>query len=196
MAIVVDFPEKPILIPQYRSFWNFWTHVFDFNRDQFVMVGHTGVILVNGTSGDLAYYDFGRYDDRNDLVGPRPEYYGTVRSARHVPQLELKLKARLENGWITNLDTILLHLGSNKLFRSYGRIEAAVVYDLDLSRMLARARGFEERVHMYYGAPVHQYCTRFVRDVIRAGGGSFSILSFTGKQTVRDVRRKWPTDFY
>jgi hypothetical protein len=24
LAIIVDFPEKPIVIPHYRSFWNFW----------------------------------------------------------------------------------------------------------------------------------------------------------------------------
>ncbi len=191
MAIVVNFPEKPILIPQYRSFWNFWAHVFDFNKDNYANVGHTGVILVDGTTGDLSYYDFGRYDDRRDQMGPRPEFYGTVRSARHVPELKLKIKARLENGWISNLDTVLVHLGAKKFFRSYGAIHTAIVYNLDLKRMVAKATEVEDQQFLFYGAPTHMYCTRFVREVIRAGGGTFGYTVFTGTQTVKHVRRKW-----
>lgn len=192
IAIIVNFPDKPILIPQYISFWNFWAHVFDFNRDNYSNVGHTGVILLNGTTGDLQYYDFGRYDDRDDLMGPRPAFYGTVRSKRHVPGLELNIKAKLVNGWITNLDTLLIHLGAKKLFKTYGPIESSVVYNLDLDRMLLCANEFEDRGYIYYGAPTHLYCTRFVREVIRAGGSSFGVLTFTGTQTVKHTKKKWP----
>ncbi len=192
IAIIVNFPEKPILIPDYPSFWNFWAHLLDFNRDNHVNVGHTGVILVDGATGDLQYWDFGRYDEREDLTDPRPELYGTVRSARHVPVLKLKIKARISNGWITNLDTILIHLGAKKIFNSYGKIEASVVYSLDLDKMIENAVYYENRGYIFYGAPTHFYCTRFVRDVIRAGGSSFGLLTFTGTQTVRHARKKWP----
>lgn len=191
MAIVVNFPDKPIKLPYYRSFWNFWAHVFDFNRDNFARVGHTGVILVNGSTGDLEYFDFGRYDDRNDLMGPRPEFYGTVRSSGHVPGLALKMHAKFSNGWISNVDTILLHLGAKKLFTGYGRIEAAEVYRLNYDKMINRARRFEDVDYHLYGAPSNLYCTSFVRKVIRAGGGSFAFSVFTGTQTVKHVRKWW-----
>ena len=194
MAVVVNFPDKPIRIPHYRSVWNFGARLFDFNRDGFGMVGHTGVILVDGVSGDLFYFDLGRYDDREDLIGPRPEFYSTVRSARHVPQLELKLKARFQNGWIANLDTILIHLGAKDLFKSYGRMEVAQIFHLNLEKMVHKARSVEDIPYHYYGAPVHQYCTRFVREVIRAGGGSFGFTVFTGTQTVKHVKKFWPQE--
>jgi hypothetical protein len=191
-AIVVNFPEKPIKIPHYRSFWNHCARLMDGNRDHHVMVGHTGVILVDGASGRLTYYDFGRYDDRDDLNGPRPEFYGTVRSERHVRQLELPLPARLENGRITNLDTILIHLGAKKLFRTYGRIDAAVVYQVDIQKMNRYASECEEQDYYWYGAPAYQYCTRFVREVVCAGGYRFPPGIFTGKQTIRQIKRDWP----
>jgi hypothetical protein len=191
MAIVVNFPDKPIKVPHYRNFWNFWAHLLDFNGDNFARVGHTGVILVDGNSGNLQYFDFGRYDDRNDLIGPRPEFYGTVRSQKHVPGLALNLQAKFSRGWITNVDTILLYLGSKKLFRDYGRIEAAPVYHLDLDKMVLKARSIEDVNFHYYGAPSNLYCTSFVRKVIRAGGGSFAFSVFTGTQTVKHARKWW-----
>lgn len=191
MAIVVNFPEKPIKLPYYKGFWSFWARSFDFNKDNYARVGHTGVILVDGRSGHLEYYDFGRYDDRNDLMGPRPEFYGTVRSSRHVPELTLKLQANIENGWITNIDTILVHLGSKKLFKDYGLIEAAPVYHLNLDKMIRKAKVIEDVDYHLYGAPNRLYCTSFVRKVIRAGGGSFAFSVFTGTQTVKHVRKWW-----
>ena len=191
LAVIVNFPEHPIRIPDYRSFWNWWAHVFDIDKDNHLRVGHTGVILVNGSTGDLQYFDFGRYDDRNDLMGPRPAFYGVVRSAFHVPSLDLKIKARMENGWITNLDTILLRLGSKKLFKDYGKMEIAIVYQLDYEKMIAKARFYEDRGYIYYGAPTHLYCTSFVRKVIDAGGNAFGYMNFTGTQTVRHVRKKF-----
>lgn len=191
MAIVVNFPEKPIRIPEYKSIWHFGAHLLDFDRDNHLMVGHTGVILVEGLTGKANYFDFGRYDDRDDLMGPRPEFYGVVRSALHVPQLELEIKARFENGWIANLDSILIHLGSKKPLNSYGRMQIAVVYQLDYDQMIEKARSFEQRGYIFYGAPAHLYCTSFVRKVIRAGGSAFGYFNFTGKQTVRYVRKKF-----
>jgi hypothetical protein len=191
LAVIVNFPEHPIRIPDYRSFWNWWAHVFDTDKDNNVRVGHTGVILVNGSTGELQYFDFGRYDDRNDLMGPRPAFYGVVRSAAHVPLLEMKIRAHLENGWIANLDTILLHLGSKKLLRDYGKMEIAIVYQLDYEKMIVKARSYEDRGYIYYGAPAHLYCTSFVRKVIDAGGSAFGYLNFTGSQTVRHVRKKF-----
>lgn len=192
MAIIVNFPEEPIAIPHYRSFWNSAGHLIDFNRDGFLMVGHTGVILVNGINGSLQYFDLGRYDDRHDLMGPRPDFYGVVRSKRNVPELKLDIVARIENGWITNLEEILVHLGLTPLLRKYGRLDAAVVYQLDLKKMVKKAIDFEERGFLFYGAPAHIYCTSFVRKVIRAGGQGFRASVYTGTQTLQHIRKRHP----
>jgi hypothetical protein len=192
MAVIVNYPEHPVEIPNYRSFWFTIGRFLDFNHDNIANVGHTGIILVNGSSGELHYFDFGRYDDRDDLHGPRPEFYGTVRSERHVPQLKMNIRATIIDGWISNLDTVLVHLAIKKILSGYDPIDAAVVPDLDLEKMLAEARYHEDRGYIYYGAPAHLYCTKYVRKIIRAGGGSFGALTMTGKQTVREVRRRYP----
>jgi hypothetical protein len=192
MAVIVNYPFHPVEIPHYRSFWYTVARWLDFNHDNIANVGHTGIILVNGSTGELHYFDFGRYDDRVDLIGPRPEFYGTVRSERHVPQLRMNVRARIIDGWISNLDTILIQLVTKKILRGYDPVEVAVYPDLDIDKMLAEARYHENRGYIYYGAPVHLYCTSFVRKIIRAGGGSFGILTMTGKQTVRETRRKYP----
>ncbi|MCK9323866.1 MAG: hypothetical protein M0P69_00070 [Bacteroidales bacterium] len=190
LAIIVDFPEKPIVIPHYRSFWNFWAHVFDFNQDGFGKVGHTAVILVDGQTGDLYYFDFGRYDDRSDLMGPRPEFYGTVRSARNVPQLELDIKAKIESDQILNLEAILIQLATKPILHGYDPIDFAVVPNLELGPMVEYARSCEEEGYFYYGAPAHLYCTSFVRKIISKGGKGFHPLNFTGQQTLKNVRKK------
>ena len=191
MAIIVNFPEKPILIPTYRSLSNEVAHWFDWNRDGYVMVSHTGIILCESETGQLLYFDFGRYNNRNDLMGPRPEYYGTVRSVDHVPELELPVKAKIEEGMIANLDTILIYLAINDLFDGYGRIDPAVIPDLNFERMVEKAREFESFDYHFYGAPFHLYCTSFVRKVLFAGGFRFTPWIFTGQQTINFVRRKF-----
>jgi hypothetical protein len=190
LAIIVDFPDKLITIPHYRSFWYFFANLFDFDQDGMTKVGHTAIILVDGTTGDLEYFDFGRYDDRSDLMGPRPEFYGTVRSARHVPQLAMKIKARVEDDWILNLDSILIHLAIKPLLKNYDPIDFAVVPNLRLGPMKELARKYEDEGFIYYGAPAHLYCTSFVRKIIRRGGNGFGLLNFTGQQTISHVRKK------
>jgi len=192
MAIIVNFPEEPIAIPHYRSLWYTVAHWIDVDRDGFWMVGHTGVILVNGSDGSLQYFDMGRYDHRHDMMGPRPEFYGVVRSVRNVPELKLDIAARIENGWIININEILIHLGLSPLLKSYGRMDAAVVYQLDLKRMLKKARHYENQGYIYYGAPAHLYCTSFVRKVIRAGGQGFRASIHTGSQTLDHIRKRHP----
>ncbi|MCD6333143.1 MAG: hypothetical protein J7L89_07715 [Bacteroidales bacterium] len=191
IAIIVQFPEDPIAIPNYRSFWNTMAHLFDFNHDGYWPVGHTGVLLVEAASGHVEYFDMGRYDDRNDLTGPRSDFYGVVRSARHVPSLRIKLQAKIVNGWVENMDEILIHLGAKTLIKDYGRIEAAVVYRVDYQRMVRKARRLEDMGYIYYGAPTHLYCTSFVRKVVRKGGQPFPWLVFTGTQTIKHIRKSF-----
>lgn len=191
IAVVVNFPDVPIPIPNYRSFWNSMAHLIDWDNNGYVKVGHTGVILIEASTGENQYFDMGRYDDRDDLMGPRPDFYGVVRSPRHVPVLRSQVKARIEQGWLTNLDEILAELVKTGLFSAYGRMESVVVYHLNYSTMLERARSLEQQGYHYYGAPAHLYCTNFVRKVIRAGGYPFPWLVFTGSQTTRHILKRY-----
>lgn len=63
------------------------------------MVGHTGIVIVSRRSGEMLYYDFGRY------IAPRG--YGRARSKFSDPLLEIDVKAKFEDGRVTNLIEIV-----------------------------------------------------------------------------------------
>lgn len=189
LAVIVAFPEKPIPLPTDPTIWNRIARALDFDGDDHWDVGHAGVILINGESGEAEYVDFGRYEDREALLGQRPENFGVVRSPATVPGFKIERKARIENNILVNLDTLLIDLAIKPYFRDYGRLEAAVYYDLDMDKMLMLKSELEEEGYIKYGCPTQQYCTRFVRQVIRRGGGKFRVGNYTGMQDVRYTRR-------
>src|SRR5690606_3222489 len=62
-------------------------------------VGHTGIVIIKQETGEMLFYDFGRY------ITPRG--YGRARSKFSDPRLEIKLKAKFENSNIINLEEII-----------------------------------------------------------------------------------------
>lgn len=190
LAVVIAFPEKNIALPTDPTIWNKMARLLDFDGDDHWRVGHGGMLIIDKKNGQVDYVDFGRYDERTDLSGDRPENYGIVRTSRHVPELRLPVRARFEAGFLTNLDTILIYLSEIPLFEGYGRMEAAVYDDLILGDMWAFVREQERAGYIRYGCPTHQYCTRFTRQVIRKGGGRYGLGIYTGKQMVRWQGRK------
>lgn len=62
-------------------------------------VGHTGIVIVSNTTGEMLYYDFGRY------IAPRG--YGRARSKFSDPLLDIQAKAIIESNRITNVQEIV-----------------------------------------------------------------------------------------
>lgn len=62
-------------------------------------VGHTGIVIIKRSTGEMLFYDFGRY------IAPRG--YGRARSKFSDPRLEIKFKAKFENSKISNLEDII-----------------------------------------------------------------------------------------
>lgn len=189
MAVVIAFPEKDIQIPTDPSIWNKMARLVDLNRDDHWKVGHAGVLLIDKESRKVQYFDFGRYDNRVDLLEKRPENYGVVRSSETVPELQLSMKAQFNNGILSNLDSLLIHLAVKPMFKSYGRIEAAIYDHLFLDKMKTFINDLSQKGYVEYGCPTKQYCSRFVRQVIRKGGGRYSIGTYTGMQMVKWNRK-------
>ncbi len=71
-------------------------------------VGHTGVVIVNHHSGEMLFYDFGRY------ITPRG--FGRARSKFSDPLLEIKTTAKIQNNKIQNLEEIIVHFEALKPF--------------------------------------------------------------------------------
>lgn len=189
VAVVIAFPEKNIPLPTDPTLWNKLARLFDFDGDDHWKVGHAGLMLIDKNTGEVEYVDFGRYEDRIDLQEPRPLNFGTVRSSPTVPGLKLDVKAKIVEGIIENLDTLLIHLASKPFFEGYGRLEASVYDRLNLENMKAFVASLSEKGYIKYGCPTQQYCSRFARQVIRKGGGRYSLGIYTGQQMVKWGRK-------
>src|SRR5690606_7123610 len=127
-------------------------------------VGHTGIVLIKRETGEMLFYDFGRY------IAPRG--YGRARSKFSDPRLEIKLNAKFENNKIANLEEIVQQFETLKP-AMYG--EGILYFSLahDINFELAKAYG-DDCVHQGtypYGAVArnNNNCSRFItRMLIRA----------------------------
>ena len=69
-------------------------------------VGHTGIVIVKRETGEMLFYDFGRY------ITPRG--YGRARSKYSDPRLHINLKAQIQQDGIANLTAIIHHFETLK----------------------------------------------------------------------------------
>lgn len=127
-------------------------------------VGHTGIVIVKRNTGEMLFYDFGRY------ITPRG--YGRARSKFSDPRLEIKLKAKFENNCITNLEDIVEQFESLKP-AMYGEGILYFSITCHINFELAKAYG-DDCVHQGtfpYGAVArnNNNCSRFIaRMLIRS----------------------------
>jgi hypothetical protein len=83
-----------------------------------------------------------------------------------------------------------LENGDPDVFNGYGRIVASVYDGLDYNAMLKYARGREAEGLTRFSCPFGNYCARFVRQVVGAGGGWFGPHVYTGEQNVKSAGSK------
>jgi RHS repeat-associated protein len=187
-AIPIAFPDQTAKVNQEKGLLR---HVLG---DKELPVGHAGVIIVDGETGETNYFDFGRYDQRNKTLGQRSSGYGVVRSSKTVPALKLP-NAKIENGEIKNFNEIVSALADNKLFDGYGKMTASLYKGLEYNSMKSFARNLESKGFIKFGGYVGpgkntNYCARFAREVISAGGGRFGPSVFTGPQNVTSTAQR------
>jgi hypothetical protein len=135
-----------------------------FSINHYYRAGHAALVLVEKSTGDCHYFDFGRYH--------APFGYGRVRSAITDHDLDLPIKAQItEDGKsIKNFREILEYLhqnqachGNGDLFGSYTGINFQKAYD--------KALQMQSESPIIYGPFVYKgtNCSRFVQSVILAG---------------------------
>lgn len=127
-------------------------------------VGHTGIVIIKQETGEMLFYDFGRY------ITPRG--YGRARSKFSDPRLEIKLKAKFENRNITNLEEIVEQFEALKpAMYGEGILYFSIAHNINFE--LAKAYG-DDCVHQGtypYGAVArnNNNCSRFIaRMLIRS----------------------------
>jgi len=125
-------------------------------------VGHAAIVLIERSTGDLLYFDFGRY--------LTPRGYGRARSQDFDPRLKLKTKAKfsVENE-LLNFESILAELESLKAYtHGGGRLLCSICKDISFKKGLEYAEKVVNQGPMPYGAlaPNNNSCSRFVAQVL------------------------------
>lgn len=120
-------------------------------------VGHTGIVIIKQETGEMLFYDFGRY------ITPRR--YGRTRSKLSDPRLEIKIKAKVEGRYIVNLEEIAAQFEALKpAMYGEGILYFAIARDINFE--LAKAYGDDCVLHgaYPYGAIArnNNNCSRFI----------------------------------
>lgn len=133
-------------------------------KNHYCRAGHAALVLVEKTSGNCQYFDFGRYH--------APFEHGRVRSAITDHDLELPIKAQItaNDKSITNLREILEFLHQNQACHGNGDLYGSYT-EVDFQMAYHKALQMQQQSPLPYGPFVYNgtNCSRFVDTVIRAG---------------------------
>lgn len=127
-------------------------------------VGHAAILLVEYETGNISYYDFGRY------ITPRG--YGRARSSCFDPRLTVRLKARWEDGCLANFEEILRTLTTMEKFtHGAGPLYCSIATNINYASASGYAQKVVEEGLIPYGAFAnkHNSCSRYVAQVLTEG---------------------------
>lgn len=146
-----------------------------------VRAGHAALVLISKVTGELEYYDFGRY------ITSEPN--GRVRGRETDFELDFPLKAKIENDTIINLEEILEFLATHpKLTHGDGNLYASVCNAVDYHLARTHIDAMQAQGFIRYAAfiKIACNCARFVTDTLIA-----SVTDSKIKSTLE--RSKWFT---
>ncbi|MFY0687038.1 MAG: hypothetical protein JXQ90_07735 [Cyclobacteriaceae bacterium] len=124
-------------------------------------VGHAAMLLINQSTGDIRYFDFGRYHT--------PYQYGRVRDQETDPELTISAKAKFQDATITNLEAILIDLQHNKACHGDGPMICSMYDGIDYDVAFRFAKRMQLKGAIKYGPlePLGTNCSRFVAAAAR-----------------------------
>ena len=137
-----------------------WVGAID--KEGYYNAGHAALILINHSNGDAHYFDFGRYHT--------PIKHGRVRDKETDPDVEMPLKAIIENNDIKNINEILLERYNNKACHGTGRLTASIVHHINFEKAYKKAKEMQAREAIKYGPfeLTGTTCSRLVVQVVLA----------------------------
>jgi hypothetical protein len=204
MAIFIAFPEKSADIPTNQEVKRWFERNFGDNDEKVNDAGHAGVIIITRMPviidgkrrerGDTKYFDFGRYDDRKDIIkGKRGVNDGVVRSSKNVRKLVLS-PWEFEKTDSENVTILMEKLSKSGIFKGYGKMTGALAKNLDYLKMFLYAELMENKGIIPFGG--HEtstnsenatYCAKFARGVGEQGGVDWDFDTLRGSENVIDV---------
>jgi len=166
--ITLAWPETNVITAM--AWYDVFLKILKINKNDFYKVGHAATVLVEYETGNLRYFDFGRYHT--------PILYARVRDREHDPDLTINIQAKFdENKNITNLEAILKHLSQKHACHGEGTLHGSVYQGINFNEAYAWAKNLQKKGSIIYG-PFElsgTNCSRFVNQVFRAGRPPFRI---------------------
>lgn len=119
-------------------------------------IGHGCCLLIDERTGDVRYFDCGRYEC--------PPQMSRVRDAESDPELAMSVRARFAaDGALANAEEVLLALAANHGSHGEGVMLAAVLPGLDYARAYAEAKRLQPPIYPFRHVALRSVnCTRFL----------------------------------
>lgn len=168
IILTLAYPETIVMVAD--EWYSPYMHYFGIGKKNYVRAGHAALVLINKSTGELEYHDFGRY------ITPEPS--GRVRGKDTDHELKFPLKAMVEKNEIQNLDEILKFLATHpKLTHGDGTLYASVCDEIDYKKARAHITSMQQKHFIRYAAFIKNACNcaRFVTDALIASVTNESI---------------------
>ena len=168
IILTLAYPETTVMVAD--EWYSPYLRYFGVGKKNFVRAGHAALVLIDKTTGILEYHDFGRY------ITPIPN--GRVRGRDTDHELELPIKAQIENNRIINLNEILEFFATHpKITHGEGKLIASVCSAIDYDKARSHITRMQNRYFIRYAAFVKDgcNCARFVTDSLIASVTDFKI---------------------
>ncbi|MCB0400570.1 MAG: hypothetical protein KDD41_00655 [Flavobacteriales bacterium] len=158
--IALAWPDTPVI--REGKWYDLPMSWLGFLKDGYYKAGHAAFLLINHHTGDVHYFDYGRYHT--------PYQCGRVRDQHTDPDVAVPRKALIVNGEIANLEELLLERYGNPACHGEGRLTAAITRNICFDRAYAKAKQMQAREAIPYGpfVPKGSTCSRLVVQVVHA----------------------------
>lgn len=155
LALILSWPDATI---RGDEKWMMFLKKLGIVKNLNFKVGHTGVVLICRHTGEMSYYDFGRY------ISPRG--YGRARSKNSDPRLSISMKADFDDqGQLSNLVEICHYFETMKpAMQGYGDLYIGLARNISLTEAKKYADRLVEEGSSPYGAVAsdNNNCSRFI----------------------------------
>jgi hypothetical protein len=140
-------------------------HLTKFSKNGYYKVGHAALTLVDGSSGQCYYFDFGRYH--------APHGYGRVRDVESDMDLKISTEIVFNNQVPTNIHELYEELQQLEACHGDGKLDVGII-PIDFESSFKRAKVIQAMDFVPYGPFIYggTNCARFVREVVNAGSNS------------------------
>lgn len=161
IILVLAYPET--IVRTSEEWYSPYLRFMGMGTKNYLRAGHATLVLIEKATGNLAYYDYGRYVTKLS--------YGRVRSKERDRELDFPLKAIIRQGKIINLEEIVRFLANNpKLTHGEGTMLASVCDQVDYAVAQKYIKYCLRQGSTTYAAFLKNAsnCARFVTDTLIA----------------------------